>query len=60
MFRSHRLPAIGVSNVGGGVRARDPEAGGGYAYVTNWMGTRLTGDPRDVALREALYAALQV
>jgi len=22
------------------------------------MGTRLTGDPRDVALRDALYAAL--
>jgi hypothetical protein len=30
----------------------------GYAYVTNRMGTRLTGDPRDVALRDALYAAI--
>ncbi len=26
-------------------------------YVTNRMGTRLSGDPRDVALRDALYAA---
>ena len=34
-------------------------AGIGYAYVTSQMGTRLTGDPRDVALRDALYAALQ-
>ena len=34
-------------------------AGIGYAYVTNQSGTRLTGDPRDVALREALYAAIR-
>ena len=34
-------------------------AGIGYAYVTSRMGTYLTGDPRDVALRDALYAALQ-
>ena len=33
-------------------------AGIGYAYVTSQMGTSLTGDPRDVALRDALYAAL--
>ena len=32
----------------------DPQAGIGYAYVTNRMGTALTGDPRDVALRRAL------
>ena len=37
---------------------RDPVAKVGYAYVTNRMGTRLNGDPRDVALRAALYAAL--
>jgi len=29
-----------------------------YAYVTSLMGTRLTGDPRDVALRDALYSAI--
>jgi hypothetical protein len=37
----------------------DPDAGVGYAYVTSQMGTSLTGDPRDVALRDALYASLQ-
>ena len=36
----------------------DPDAGIGYAYVTSQMGTRLTGDPRDVALRDALYDVL--
>jgi hypothetical protein len=36
----------------------DPDAGVGYAYVTCGMGTRLTGDPRDVALRNALYSAI--
>ena len=37
----------------------DPEVGIGYAYVTTQMGTTLTGDPRDVALSKALYAALR-
>ena len=31
----------------------------GYAYVTSQMGTTLTGDPREVALRDALYSSLQ-
>ena len=35
------------------------EAGIGYAYVTSQMGTALTGDPRDVALRRALSSAIQ-
>jgi len=37
----------------------DPDAGIGYGYVTSRMGTVFTGDPRDVALREALYTALR-
>ena len=37
----------------------DPEAGIGYGYVTSQMGTALAGDPRDVALSEALYASLR-
>jgi hypothetical protein len=36
----------------------DPVSQVGYAYVTSQMGTRLTGDPRDVALRDAFYSAL--
>jgi hypothetical protein len=36
----------------------DPDGGIGYAYPTSRMGTIFTGDPRDVALRNALYSAL--
>jgi CubicO group peptidase (beta-lactamase class C family) len=50
--------SYGSPGSGGSLGYADPEAGIGYAYVTSQMGTRLTGDPRDVALREALYAAL--
>jgi CubicO group peptidase (beta-lactamase class C family) len=50
--------SFGSPGAGGALGFADPEAGVGYAYVTNRMGTRLSGDPRDVALREALYAAL--
>ena len=32
----------------------DPDSRIGYGYVTDQMGTGLTGDPRDVALRRAL------
>ena len=35
----------------------DPETGISYGYVTSRMGTALTADPRDVALRHALYSA---
>jgi CubicO group peptidase (beta-lactamase class C family) len=50
--------SFGSPGAGGALGFADPEAGIGYGYVTNGMGTRLSGDPRDVALREALYAAL--
>jgi hypothetical protein len=32
----------------------DPPVSIGYGYVTNRMGMRLEGDPRDVALRAAI------
>ena len=51
--------SCGSPGAGGAMRFADPAAGIGYAYVTSKMGTTLTGDPRDVALREALYAALR-
>ena len=51
--------SFGSPGSGGALGFADPDAGSGYAYVTSQMGTRLTGDPRDVALREALYAALR-
>jgi CubicO group peptidase (beta-lactamase class C family) len=50
--------AFGAPGTGGALGFADPAAGIGYAYVTSQMGTVLTGDPRDVALRKALYAAL--
>ena len=52
--------SFGSPGAGGSLGFADPSAAVGYAYVTNQMGTRLTGDPRDVALRDALYAALHL
>jgi len=51
--------SFGSPGSGGSLGFADPAAGAGYAYVTSQMGTRFTGDPRDVALRQALYAALE-
>jgi CubicO group peptidase (beta-lactamase class C family) len=50
--------SFGHPGSGGALGFADPDAGVGYAYVTSGMGTALTGDPRDVALRDALYAAI--
>jgi CubicO group peptidase (beta-lactamase class C family) len=50
--------SFGSPGSGGSLGYADPSAGVGYAYVTSQMGTVLTGDPRDVALRDALYSAI--
>jgi len=50
--------SFGSPGTGGSLGFADPATGVGYAYVTSGMGTALTGDPRDVALRDALDAAL--
>ena len=50
--------SFGSPGSGGSLGFADPTAGVGYAYVTSQMGTHLTGDPRDVALREALYSVI--
>ena len=52
--------SFGSPGAGGSLGFADPTGGVGYAYVTSQMGTRLTGDPRDVALREALYSAINL
>ena len=49
--------AYGSPGAGGSLGFADPVAGLGYAYVTSQMGTALTGDPRDVALRSAIRAS---
>jgi CubicO group peptidase (beta-lactamase class C family) len=46
--------AFGSPGAGGSLGFADPKTGIGYAYVTSQGGTTLTGDPRDVALRNAL------
>jgi CubicO group peptidase (beta-lactamase class C family) len=48
--------SFGSPGAGGSLGFADPVNAIGYAYVTSQMGTTLTGDPRDVALRTALYA----
>lgn len=52
--------SFGSPGAGGSLGFADPVVQVGYAYVTNRMGTTLTGDPRDVALRTALYDVLRV
>lgn len=51
--------SFGSPGSGGSLGYADPEVDVGYAYVTSQSGTSLTGDPRDVALREALSSALR-
>src|SRR5262245_49647190 len=50
--------SFGSPGAGGSLGFADPKAGVGYAYVTSRMGTSLTGDPRELALRNALYSAI--
>lgn len=51
--------AFGAPGAGGSMGFADPENRIGYGYVTGRMGTNLTGDPRDLALRNAAYASLE-
>lgn len=51
--------SFGAPGAGGSLGCADPTAGIGYAYVTSQMGTSFTGDPRDVALRDALSSAVR-
>jgi CubicO group peptidase (beta-lactamase class C family) len=53
-----RPGAFGEPGAGGSFGFADPEAGIGYAYVTDQMGAKLGGDPRDLALREAFHQAI--
>lgn len=52
--------SFGSPGSGGSLGFADPDARLGYAYVTSQMGTTFTGDPRDVALRDALQSALRI
>ena len=50
--------SFGMPGTGGSLGFADPQAGIGYAYVTSGMGTSLTGDPRELALRKAVYSVV--
>ncbi len=50
--------AFGAPGAGGSFAFADPEAGIGYAYVTNRTRVKLTADPRDQALRDAVAASI--
>ena len=50
--------SYGAPGSGGALGFADPKMGLGYAYVTSQMGATLTGDPRDLALRDAVDSIL--
>ena len=49
--------SFGAPGAGGSLGFADPHAQIGYGYVPNRKGVTFTGDPRDVAIRHALYSA---
>jgi CubicO group peptidase (beta-lactamase class C family) len=46
--------AFGAPGAGGSLGYADPALGIGYGYVTNRIGIKQDGDPRDAALRRAM------
>jgi CubicO group peptidase (beta-lactamase class C family) len=56
-FRFGSPEAFGAPGAGGSLGFADPARGIGYAYIPNRKSTTIGGDPRDVAIRKALFSA---
>lgn len=52
--------SFGHPGAGGSLGFADPEAQIGYGYIPNRKSVAMGGDPRDAALRKALYSAAPV
>jgi CubicO group peptidase (beta-lactamase class C family) len=50
--------SFGTPGLGGSFGFADPDAKLGYAYAPNRLGIRLSNDPREAAVRSAVYACL--
>ncbi len=50
--------SFGMPGTGGSFGFADPQARIGYGYVLNGLGTSFPMDPRDIALRAAMYRAI--
>lgn len=51
--------AFGAPGAGGSFAFADPDARLGYAYVMNYFDFHLSNDPREKALRDAIYRAIR-
>ncbi len=52
--------SFGMPGTGGSFGYADPEAQIGYGYVLNGLGTSFPIDPRDKALRSAMYSSIGI
>jgi CubicO group peptidase (beta-lactamase class C family) len=59
-FRFGNPGSFGMPGAGGSLGFADPRAQIGYGYIPNRKSVALSGDPRDVAIRNALYSATPV